>query len=182
MFLKIIKKSSGFTLIELLVVVAIIGLLSSVVFSSLNSAREKVAVVSIISNLRQVERALELLADDENISLWWPESTFGFGSNPDISALVTDTNRLGRFLNAAPSMPIGTNMGYDDDQDIFVCGDGGTVYRGVNIHIRNVPLGIAQKVSTIMDGNTNLDCGRIKWDPSVNGSLFYVISESYLNY
>ena len=40
MFLKI-KNEKGFTLIELLVVVAIVGLLSSVVLASLNSARAK---------------------------------------------------------------------------------------------------------------------------------------------
>jgi len=114
--------------------------------------------------------------------LWWPETDFGKGSNPDIAALVTDTNRLGKFLPAAPSMPIGTNMGYDNDQDIFVCGDGGTVYRGVNIHVRNVSSAIAQKINDIVDKDGSLLCGRIKWDPSENGSLFYVLSESYLKF
>ena len=176
------KKQKGFTLIELLVVIAVIGLLASIVMVALNSAREKASIASIVSNLKQVEKAFVLLADDENVALWWPETNFGFGGNPDISELITDTNRLGKFLNSEVGLSIGTNMGYDNDQDIFVCGDGGRVYRGVNLHIRNTPLEIAQGVSVIVDGNTDTDCGRVKWDPSVGGSLFYSISENYLDY
>lgn len=173
-------KKAGFTLIELLVVISIIALLSSVVFASLNGAREKAAVASIIANFKAVEKAFYLLADDENRVLWWPEGDFGAGGNPNISVLVTNTNRLGKFLGRAPSLPIGTDMGYDNDQDIFVCGDGGVPYRGVNIYIRNIPLALAQKVSMIVDGNTDIACGRIKWDAGVGGTLIYVISETYL--
>lgn len=53
----------GFTLIELLVVIAIIGLLSSVVLASLNSARVKARDVRRVSDLRQVGIALQLYYD-----------------------------------------------------------------------------------------------------------------------
>lgn len=50
----------GFTLIELLVVIAIIGVLSSVVMASLNTARIKARDTSRISQLAQIRSALEL--------------------------------------------------------------------------------------------------------------------------
>lgn len=52
--------TKGFTLIELLVVVAIISLLSSVVFASLNTAREKARDARRKVDLKQIQTALEL--------------------------------------------------------------------------------------------------------------------------
>jgi prepilin-type N-terminal cleavage/methylation domain-containing protein len=173
-------KKSGFTLIELLVVIAIIGLLAGIVLISVNSAREKAKVASIVSSLQQIEKAFYLLADDENITLWWPEDDFGFGGDPDIAELITDEDRLGKYLNVS-QLVVGVNMGYDNDQDVFVCGDGGTIYRGVNIYVRNVPQKIAEQVNEVIDGDGDFTCGKIKWAVSAE-SMFYVISESYLKY
>lgn len=50
----------GFTLIELLVVVAIIGLLSSVVLTNLNEARQRARDAKRLSDMRQITTALEL--------------------------------------------------------------------------------------------------------------------------
>ncbi|MDQ1299878.1 MAG: ral secretion pathway protein [Patescibacteria group bacterium] len=54
------KQTRGFTLIELLVVIAIIGILSSVVLASLNSARTKARDTVRKSDLKQLQTALEL--------------------------------------------------------------------------------------------------------------------------
>ncbi len=54
------SSQKGFTLIELLVVISIIGLLSSVILSSLNSARGRAADAAIKSNLTSVRTAAAL--------------------------------------------------------------------------------------------------------------------------
>ena len=61
MFKKNSKK--GFTLIELLVVIAIIGILSSVVLASLNSARRKGRDARRVADIQQMQLALELYFD-----------------------------------------------------------------------------------------------------------------------
>jgi prepilin-type N-terminal cleavage/methylation domain-containing protein len=58
------KQNRAFTLIELLVVIAIIGLLSSIVLASLNTAREKGANAARISDVKSLETAMELYYDD----------------------------------------------------------------------------------------------------------------------
>ena len=57
------NRTSGFTLIELLVVIAIIGILSSVVLASLSTARQKSRDAKRISDVGQVQLALELYFD-----------------------------------------------------------------------------------------------------------------------
>ena len=53
----------GFTLIELLVVIAIIGILSSVVLASLNTARNKGNDTAVKSNLSEARAQAELFYD-----------------------------------------------------------------------------------------------------------------------
>ena len=54
----------GFTLIELLVVIAIIGLLSTLAVVALSSARQKARDSKRLSDIKQVQTALELYYTD----------------------------------------------------------------------------------------------------------------------
>ena len=54
------KNNKGFTLIELLVVIAIIGILASVVLSSLSSAKSKGKDAAVKSQLSQIRSQSEI--------------------------------------------------------------------------------------------------------------------------
>lgn len=92
----------GFTLIELLVVIAIIGILSSVVLASLNSARMKARDARRIADLKQIQLALQMYYDKYN---QYPPGGFWQNSKDSpgnwIPQLVTEG-----FLPSLPNDPI----------------------------------------------------------------------------
>ncbi len=58
------KNQQGFTLIELLVVIAIIGLLSTLSIVALNSARARSRDARRVSDVKQIQTALEMYFND----------------------------------------------------------------------------------------------------------------------
>ncbi len=104
------KKSRGFTLIELLVVIAIIGILSSVVLASVNTARMKARDVRRIEDLGQIRMALELYYNDKG---YYPQSSCGwdctgyyYSNNSGWNTLAT---ALQPYISALPKDPINTS-------------------------------------------------------------------------
>src|SRR6185436_4911938 len=91
--------SRGFTLIELLVVIAIIGILSSVVLASLNSARKKGRDARRISDVKQIQLALEVYYDTNQS---YPAG--GGAASTTLATLVTNN-----FISSVPQDP--TNSG-----------------------------------------------------------------------
>lgn len=62
------NKKTGFTLMELLVVIAVIGILSGVVLQSLGSAREKSWNASRLSNIDQIDKAIQVYFTKNSVS------------------------------------------------------------------------------------------------------------------
>lgn len=109
------KKASqaGFTLIELLVVIAIIGILSSVVLTSLSSSRGKARRAAALQTIRAVLPELLTCADDAGIGT-------GEGANTTVPAttlFVCATDAGGGTAKTGhtakwPALP--TNWAYGD--------------------------------------------------------------------
>ena len=110
------KKTQGFTLIELLVVIAIIGILSSVVLASLNSARTKARDANRISDIKQLQLALEMYYDDNGS---YPDaiSVANLVTPGYISTLPTDPSDGGAYpydqVSSGASYYLGANLETD---------------------------------------------------------------------
>jgi type II secretion system protein G len=111
-----VRKSDqrGFTLIELLVVIAIIGLLSSVVLASLNSARKKGRDARRLADLKQLQTALELYYSDNNA---YPASTAQANTATALTALAPG------YIASLPDDPLGGSYHY-----VYKTTTGGTFY------------------------------------------------------
>lgn len=104
------KSFRGFTLIELLVVIAIIGILSSIVLASLNTARQKSRDARRVADIKQIQLAMQLFYD---ASSTYP-TTLSQLATTYIATVPTDP--IGQvaypyeLLNSGASYHIGANL------------------------------------------------------------------------
>ena len=95
------KNKQGFTLIELLVVIAIIGLLATLSVVALNNARERARDSRRISDIRQIQTALELYYN-ANPTTGYPDNTTTETGAAAHTELSPD---LDSYLNPIPENP-----------------------------------------------------------------------------
>jgi len=124
------KHKRGFTLIELLVVVAIIGLLSSVVMASLNSARVKARDAKRAAEIRQIQIAVESYYNDnghypDTHNVWTSFDSPAYSPNPIYSPNAANLSAALSSYIKSPADPksLGADSGY-----LYISIVGGTDY------------------------------------------------------
>ncbi len=166
-----LKTTKGFTLIELLVVIAIIGILSSVVLASLSTARAKSRDARRISDLGQVQLALELYYDT-NVA--YPAAAAATTAN--YSALSTSlASATGTaYLPKMPQDPsAGASYFYGGSTTNYVLAT--ILERGDNAALNTD----ADKTGSFTFDGTSTNCTNVAGTPRVNGvgtELCYDIS------
>ncbi len=143
----------GFTLIELLVVIAIIGLLSTLAVVALGSARSKARDSKRLSDIKQVQTALELYYTDQGSYPVDTITALGAGEAVCLDATGFAATCTDAYMGLVPADPQ-----YDsdvDDSPAYTYTSDGTTY----------------EITAALEGNINGIEGTITATPSgITGS------------
>ena len=86
------RTQKGFTLIELLVVIAIIGVLASIVITSLNGARSKAETAKAVIEMKSLRTAMTLLEND--VGKWPNGCPIDGVDNPEVDLTAANAGLL----------------------------------------------------------------------------------------
>lgn len=106
---------SAFTLIELLTVIAIIGILAAIIIPTVGKVRNSARAAQCVSNLRQINNAIHLYAQDNRERL--PGPLWG-GQIPRYNPATT-TGQLSKLL--AGYLPSTERSSTERTNDMFMC-------------------------------------------------------------
>lgn len=111
----------GFTLIEMLIVIAIIGMLSTLAAITLGSARVKARDARRMSDLKEIQTALELYYTDENIYPAGNNIALGSANYACLNEIsgFTTAGCLNPYMDKIPADPKSGNYIYTRSSDSY---------------------------------------------------------------
>ncbi len=169
------KKRAAFTLVELLIVIAIVGILAGLLLPALNRAKEKAKRTACASNLKQVNLATHLYADDNGESL------------PVLPNPNPYPNGVGAYYKQLVKGYLGQTGPASPNEKVFVCPVDRTIYtqashaftsytfNGYEVGPNAMPRITGQKLSNIEKPVKAVLVGEFpgfwggSWHPLVNG-------------
>lgn len=97
--MKFLKRKQGFALIELLVVVSVVGTLSTVVVSSVSTARDNAKIISLKSNMKNLEKTIELETQGDYRNLCSDYTSVDSRSYPETARLIESIKNDGFYFS-----------------------------------------------------------------------------------
>lgn len=151
------KAINGFTLIELLVVIAIIGVLASIVLASLNNARKKSRDARRITDIKQIQLALELYFDGTGANNY-PAANANCVSGDENGLEVLKTP--GNYIPQIPRDPLSTALTNGCYRYASPTGGGTQYHLGTNLE---------DAANTALGGDADLPIAASGWTNDFTG-------------
>ncbi|MEX2515284.1 MAG: hypothetical protein WD335_04115 [Candidatus Paceibacterota bacterium] len=130
--------------------------------------------------LRQTDLAFTLWMQRTRRQQWPSATEFEGESSGSISIEdLIDETTLGKYLSAIPQHPTGDQEYRYHQYGDFTCKENMTssdIASGVHVKVYNFPLDDAKKISKLVDGDENLQCGRVRRDGA--GRFYYQLSNT----
>lgn len=189
-FIKV-ERRSGFQIIELITIVAIIAVLSSIIFVAATKWIRKSKISVLVQDLETIKRAV--LTYHKDVSRWPP--LFNLNPGRGVTALFNEVCASGvapgdglpdrnfwrgayieRVKRYHPFSTLNYTTACQPPNSAYglLCG---TVFGGgtaVHLRARGIPQDVAQKVDEVIDGGDGFSTGYIRWS-NATSILFYIV-------